>query len=183
MHESDANRFRDVIRGLGKVFGSEADAVLLDAYWLALRDWPFEEFERAAKQLLLTSKFMPRPADFHELRKAALPTAGEAWAKVLQHLKGGYRFGAGLTPEIEGTGLTPQIDRVVASIGGYRALAMMDIDQLPWMERRFAEHYRELADVSERRGEPLPQVGWSNGILPVTVAGQGLRRLIGDGHE
>lgn len=141
MQPADMDRFRAVMAGMAKLYERELDAPLMDAYWLALRRWSLHEFEQAAGHLMTTSKFMPRPADFNELRKAARPTAGEAWAEVLEHIKGGYRSG----------GLNPETDHAVRTLGGYRALAMLDADQLPWLERRFAEHYGDMAAVAETR--------------------------------
>lgn len=144
MRAEDHPRFVAVMNGMAKIFDRELDAVMLDAYWLALRDWSINDFERAAMRLMGTSKFMPRPADFTDLRRAALPmtAAGEAWAKVLDHLKDGYRNGLGLTPEI---------DRAVKAMGGYRALAMMPVDQLPWQAKRFNDLYAEVRDGIEAR--------------------------------
>jgi hypothetical protein len=142
MQPADFTRFRNVMFGMGKLYERELDQVVLDTYWLALRDWSLEEFEACAVQLMRSARFMPRPADFNDLRKAALPTKGEAWARVLQHCKSGYR---------DGKGLTPEIDRAVHALGGYRYLAMAPIDQLQWHEKRFAEHYEDMAEAEEKR--------------------------------
>ena len=170
MQQTDFQRFHAVMHGMSKVYERELDNLLLDAYWLALRDWSLEEFQAAAGQLMRTSKFMPRPADFNELRKAARPTVGEAWAKVLQHLKGGYRAGDGVDP------LT---DKAVRAMGGYRALAMMPADQLSWQEKRFAQHYGDMSEAVETRAA-LPQL--AGGIedtwfLPRQQQPKGLAKL------
>lgn len=160
MQQADFRRFHALLTGMAKLYEREIDDVVLDAYWLALRDWPLQEFEAGAAQLMRTAKFMPRPADFTALRKAALPTKGEAWAAVLQHLKGGYRNGAGLTPEI---------DAAVRPLGGYKALAFMPLGEMHWQEKRFSEHYGEAAEVREVRAPlQLPDLAaritmWSAG--------------------
>lgn len=153
MQQSDFQHFHAVMLGMSKIYERELDQPLLDAYWLALRDWPLQEFERAAAQLMRTSRFMPRPADFTVLRRAERPTAGEAWALVLEHLRtGAYRWDSGpptwndAMPKLDRS-----IERSVRALGGYRALAMMPIDQLPWQERRFAQHYAEMTEVEETR--------------------------------
>ena len=80
MQQSDFQRFRAVMTGMAKVYERELDALLLDAYWVALRDWSLEDFERAAGELMRTNEFMPRPAAFNALRKAATKLlASEAW--------------------------------------------------------------------------------------------------------
>jgi hypothetical protein len=160
MQRDDFQRFRAVMTGMAKVYERELDGLLLDAYWLALGSWSLEDFESGAAHLMRTSKFMPRPADFNELRKASLPTAGEAWAAVLEHLKAGTRewTDGGRTWD-GGPTITAEIDKSVAVLGGYRALAMMPTKELPWMERRFAEHYGDLTEAAQRR-EVISGPGW-----------------------
>lgn len=146
--------------GMAKLYEREIDAPLLDAYWLALRDWTLEEFESAAGHLMRESKFMPRPAEFTALRKAARMTAGEAWALVLNYVRHGYvrwqgggvtQMGAVTKPESE------IIDRAVNAIGGYEAVAMSETDKTHFLERRFCEHYESIQDAEDIR-ECLPQL-------------------------
>lgn len=150
MQQTDFGRFKAIMAGMAKLYEKELEPILLDVYWLALRDWTLGEFESAAGQLMRTQTFMPRPAEFMALKRAAQPTAGEAWARVLQHLKGAYRAGW----------LTPEIDRAVAPLGGYRALAMMPTDELHWQEKRFAEHYADMAEAGETRESLANTPGW-----------------------
>lgn len=150
MQPSDSKRFRDLLRGIGRMFGQDLDAVTLDAYWVALSDWTITDLEAAARQLLRTAKFMPRPADFFELKNAGKPTAAEAWDMVLRHCKGAYRSGAGLDDG-------GPIDMAVKGLGGYRAIAMHDLDYLPIMQRQFVERFEEAEDVVQTR-EALPQL-------------------------
>lgn len=171
MQQADFTRFRNVMTGLAKLYEREIDQLLLDVYWLALRSWSLEDFESGAAHLMRTSKFMPRPADFNELRKASLPTAGEAWAAVLEHLKTGTReWTDGGRTWNGGPTLTAEIDRAVAVLGGYRALAMMPTKELPWMERRFTEHYGDLTEAVQRR-EVIAGPDWLQ-ISSVTAAKQ-----------
>jgi hypothetical protein len=148
MRPEDRKSFLEVVIGFAELKGKQLSAPGLELYWNAMQDWTIEEFRQAANTLIRTCEFMPTPKEFNDLRKAALPTKGEAWGMVLDHLKGGYRT----------RGLMPAIDRAVRALGGYRALATMPVDQLPWQERRFAEHYDDMAEADERR-EPqlLPQ--------------------------
>lgn len=145
MQQADAPRFNAIMNGLSKLYEREADRALLDAYWAALADWSIEEFQAGAVRLMRTSTFMPRPADFNALRRAALPSKGEAWAKVLQHIKGDYRRQGGLSPEI---------DAAVRAMGGYGWLAMMATKELTWQERRFCEHYEDV--ITRGQDAPAP---------------------------
>ena len=141
MQPNDRPAFLEIVIGFAELTGKQLSAPALELYWNAMQSWTVEDFRRAANTLVQTAEFMPTPKDFNDLRKAALPTAGEAWAAVLTHLRGAYRSG----------GLSPTIDRAAEACGGYRALAMMDANQLPWQERRFSEHYADLEDRAEAR--------------------------------
>lgn len=160
MQQSDFKRFNALMNGMAKLYERELDRAVLDAYWLALGDWTLEAFEAAAAQLMRTSKFMPRPADFHELRKAGRLTAGEAWARVLEyvrkdycHWQGGGVSKLGSVPEPDGV----LIDRAVKAIGGYQAIAMSQTDQTHFLEKRFCDHYHSIQDATEIR-EAVPQL-------------------------
>lgn len=158
MRPNDFTRFRDVMTGMAEMYGREMSNPLLDAYWLALGNWPLSAFEAAARHLMATSPFMPKPADFTALRKAGRPTAGEAWiiaraacGSCREVTAAGANYGSG------GTCGDPLIDRAVNAIGGYRAIAMCDSDKLHFLERRFAEHFESLQDAEDVRAE-IPQI-------------------------
>ena len=150
MSPTDGQRFRDLLRGMARALGSDIDTVTLDVYWLALSDWTIAEFETAVAHLLRNSKFMPRPAEFTALKKAGKFTAAEAWDAVLEHCKGAYRDGSG----IDNGG---PVDMAVRGIGGYRAVAMHDLDYLPILQRQFADRFAELDDVMQIR-DSVPQL-------------------------
>lgn len=159
MEQVDFPRFRAVMAGMAKLYEREIDGPLLDAYWLALRDWSLSDFEAAAGHLMATSEFMPRPAAFSALRRAAQPTAAEAWAKAraaCQWTVNGY---------IEKPGTDPLVALALRSIGGANALAMCDTDKLHFLERRFAQVYESLADSDATR-EALPQIAAPRAVGP-----------------
>lgn len=148
MVPDDARRFRDLIRGMGRMFGSDPDSVVLDTYWLALRDWDYAELEAATAHLMRTAKFMPRPGDFHELRKASRPTTAEAFAIARRASRGANQCGWVTNNVSSGD---PIIDKAVEGCGGYGEIYMTPSDKLHFLERRFAEHYETAADTEEVR--------------------------------
>lgn len=157
MQSAEFERFRDLMRGMGRVFGSEPDALVLDIYWLALRDWTLPEFESATALLMASAQFMPRPADYAQMRRAAEPTAAEAWAKVLAKVRTMSRY--------ELVKIDPRIDAVVAQLGGYGTLMSMTTDQTPWIAKRFSELWSDAATAESARAlaqdgrSPLRLVG------------------------
>lgn len=143
MRRNDFERFRGIMNGLAKVYERELDSVLLDAYWLVLRDWTIDEFDQAAAHLMRTSVYMPRPADFNQLRTAAELTAGEAWQLVVS--------GGKLEPG-------SRAHRAAMIVGGQRHVRMANIQRdLPHIERRFIAAYDDLVDADQAR-EGLPQL-------------------------
>lgn len=154
MQPTDAVQFRNVLTGMFRVYGQDPDALVLDAYWLALDDWSLEDFSAAAKHLMRTGKFMPRPSDFTALRRAGRPTAGEAWTLARKHCGSAIQCGHVTN---NGTCGDDFIDRVVRAIGGYGAIAMCDTDKLHFLERRFAENFESMQDAGDIR-ESVPQI-------------------------
>jgi len=159
----DGDRFRNVISGMGRMYGADPDELVLDAYWIALSDWRFEDFQAAAQRLMKTSKFMPRPSDFEDLRKAGRMTSGEAFAKALGWARDGSYKHPAKTPE------AILIDRVVSALGGWSSIAGSDPDYVHFLEKRFAEHFETVVDVTDTR-EALPQIAGPTALHPRLAA-------------
>lgn len=143
MQPTDFTRFRAVLAGMAELYQRELSGTLLDAYWLALRDWTLPDFEAAAAGLMASAKFMPRPADFNALRRAAETTGAEAWQRVLANCAR-WRYGQA------GDG-DPTIDAALRAIGGNQRVAMCHIDKLPFLEKRFLEIFDERREATAAR--------------------------------
>lgn len=150
----DRKAFGQVVLGLAELYGKELSLPALALYWNSLRDWQLDEFRTAAELLLRRCEFMPAPRDFEALRRAAQPLAGEAWARVLVHLRGSYRSGVGLD---EGG----PIDQAVRSLGGYQSLAFRDTQYLGIDERRFVERFAQAVEALDVR-RVLPRLALTN---------------------
>ena len=144
MTPADYDSFAEVVAGFAELKGKQLSPPAIELYWRAMQHWSIADFRAAAEHLLRTCQFMPVPADFERLRQAGRPTAGEAWADVLDHCKGAYRYVSGID---EGG----PIDQAVAALGGYRAVAMHNSEFLHVLERRFAEHFATGVDVADVR--------------------------------
>lgn len=143
MQPNDFQRFHAVMTGIAELHQRELSDFLLDAYWLALREWNLEDFESAAAHLMNTLKWMPKPSDFTELRKAGEPTAAEAWTIVLS--------GAPLPPG-------SRMARAANACGGQQSIRREDIEtRLPFTQKRFIEAYDDLTKVDPVR-DALPQI-------------------------
>lgn len=150
MTPADRKDFCQIVLGLAELYGKELSSPALALYWNSLRDWSLDDFRTAAELLLRRCEFMPAPRDFEALRRVAKPLAGEAWARVLVHLRGEYRGGAG----VDGGG---PIDQTVRSLGGYQSLAFRDSQYLGIDERRFVERFAQVVEAFDVR-QALPRL-------------------------
>lgn len=152
MTPSDRPKFASLIAGMALLYERQLEPALIEAYWQAMQAWDIEDFRRAVNHLSTTKRFMPRPADFTALRRAAQPTAGEAWAQALDWVRtGAYRNGVS-NPETSSNNTgDPRLDAVVRMIGGYHRIAFADQRELPFIEKRFIEHYETYTETAEAR--------------------------------
>lgn len=153
MERADYRPFCEVVLGFAELKGKQLSAPALELYWRALQHWSLADFRLAAEQLVRTSEFMPTPKDFEDLRKAGDETAAEAWDAVF------FKRGA----------VTPRARRAAELAAGGRYLGHLDLErEVPHVQRRFMEIYRELADVEQTRGA-VPQIAAkrTNGLTHV----------------
>lgn len=151
MRSTDRIEFLRVLNGLAAVLpGAQLTAEALEIWWGAMAQWTLAEFRGAASLLVSKQKWMPGPHDFEALRRVDEPTAVEAWAQALAACRG-WRH-----PDALPQG---RIARAAAAVGGYRAIAMSDVEaQLPHIARQFKEAYDQLSTVEETR-ESLAALG------------------------
>ncbi len=160
MQVTDRKKFLAALAGLAAVKpGKELTPEALEIWWSAMRGWTIEEFVSAASHLAGSVEFMPSPFHFEQLRKASKPTSGEAWASALKRCIS-WRTGATAGDVI---------DRAAAAIGGYRAIAMADVETaLPHLERRFKEAFDSIDDAETVRSalpnlSPAPGINYRDG--------------------
>jgi hypothetical protein len=162
---TDKADFLKVINGIAAIRKSPITAEALELWWACMADWSIEDFKTAAIQVLKTSTFMPTPKDFEDLRKAGRETAGEVFAGIGRYLvysPNGYTVKAD----------TPRpIAAAIRAMGGADAYAMCEVDKLPFLERRFCEHYEQIMSHVETR-DAVPQIAYGKDPLQLgKVAG------------
>lgn len=149
MLPTDRLEFVRVLNGLAAIKRVDLTAEAIDLWWAAMARWSLEDFSASASHLVSSCQFMPSPFDFEQLRRASEPTAAEAW---IEALSGCVNW--------RDPGQLPngRIARAAAAVGGFRAIAMADMERdLPHVQRRFLEAYAELSDVESVR-DALPQI-------------------------
>lgn len=161
MQATDKADFLKVMNGIAAMRKSTLIPEVLDLWWACMADWKLEDFKAAAIQVLKTSTFMPMPKDFEDLRKAGRETAGEVFAGIRQWLvytANGYT----LDPK------TPRaIYSAIRAMGGPNAYAMCDEEKLPFLERRFCEHYDQITEAHDSR-EAVPQIAYGEDSLQLS---------------
>lgn len=152
MKPDDRMAFLEVVIGLAELKGKALSAPGLELYWRSMQHWELADFRAAAEQLVRACAFMPTPKDFEDLRRAARPSAGEAWAEVLDYVRNGPGpSGLVAYDHVDKPPTDPVLLAAVRAIGGFPAIAMSKTDQTPFLERRFAEHYEAIGDREEAR--------------------------------
>lgn len=154
MTRDDYTAFCEIVLGFAELKGKQLSAPAIELYWHAMQSWELGDFRLAAAQLLRTCEFMPTPKDFEDLRKATRPALAEAWERARQACGSAIQCGQ---VTHNGTCGDELIDRAVRGIGGYGVIAMCETARLPFLERRFAEHYEQLQDVEDVR-QAVPEL-------------------------
>jgi hypothetical protein len=80
MTKNDITRFTVAILRLAEIVGEAVSEPRLKAYFDALSDLSIEQIEEAARRLMNTSRFFPKPIDFREALQGSVTDQGEqAW--------------------------------------------------------------------------------------------------------
>ena len=148
MNSSDRPEFVEILNGLAAIRRVDLTKEVYEIWWRAMKDWSIGAFREAASYLLKNCQFMPTPYDFEQLRKESETSASEAWSLASQHADGNWRHG------LLGDAL---IDRAVASLGGYRVIALTSMEKLGFIERRFKDTYNDLCCTDSVR-KALPDL-------------------------
>ena len=142
MNSVDRPEFVEILNGLAAIKRVDLTKEVYEIWWRAMKDWSIDVFRDAAGYLLKNCQFMPTPYDFAQLRKESETSASEAWSLALQHAEGNWRHGL-----LDNA----KIDRVVASLGGYRVIALTNMEILGFLERRFRDTYNDLCYIDSVR--------------------------------
>ncbi len=139
MNSADRQEFFETVAAMGLMHGCKLDAPELRLWFeLFAQTWTLAEFREAAAYLLQTSRWMPKPAEFFELREGATPDPAKAWGTVIDHARGTWRQSR--------TCGDPIADSVVQTLGGWFALAMSTERDLAFRRREFVDTYRDFAE-------------------------------------
>jgi hypothetical protein len=173
MTDNDKPRFAAALAELSLLkHGAGLSTLAYDAWWNSMRDkWTLEAFLQACARLRDNVEYMPNPFHFEQLRKGALETHGEAWARALAHARSLPVSGGYLQEKPTGD---VELDAAVRCVGGYKAIAAAGERDLQFMAQRFKEHHETVRDALDIR-EQFPSLPGPRALPP----GEGPRRLLG----
>ena len=149
MTPEDYETFCGILLGFAEPRRIPLSSTTFELYWGALADWTIEDFRATANVLFKRCDWMPTPKDFEDLRRSATENAGvEAWEAARRAARSAIALGRVREDVTSGD---PLIDRAVATVGGYGAIAMCESAWLHALERRFLQAYVEVREVAEIR--------------------------------
>lgn len=148
---TDDVAFRKYITALCEIHGKDPlTKTVADIYWKTLEPFSDEQCEMAFKDILLHSKFFPKPADFLEILEGKQgDKATLAWLKVLGTIK---RVGTYESVCFD----DPAIHTAIEAMGGWVRMGEITNDQLPWKQREFEKIYSSVNRPGMKHLEYLP---------------------------
>ena len=127
--------FKEYMTALAELFGKELTALLNGLYWKILEPFGDEQCEAAFKELIFSSRFFPKPADFLDLlRGKKEDQAARAWIKVVDAVRGIGNYESVQFDD-------PIIHSVFKFWGGWGVTADWKESELKWKQKEFERLY------------------------------------------
>jgi hypothetical protein len=131
--------FAALMTGIGELYGKSMSPQLISIYWEGLREYEFDEVKVAINLHVRnpdTGQFMPKIADVVKfLEGNTLTQAMRAWQKVNDAMR---RVGTYASVVFD----DPIIHAVLADMGGWMQLGLVQDDELPFKAREFEKRYQ-----------------------------------------
>lgn len=143
-------KFKEYMATICELFDKSLSKLLTDLYWKVLEPYTDEQCEKAFKEIIYSSRFFPKPADFIEaIEGTKKDRATEAWLDVLETIKrvGNYqsiRFA------------DASIHSVVNAMGGWPELCRMTGDEVKWKQKEFERLYEVIGANGGGHPDYLP---------------------------
>lgn len=141
--------FKEYMTALSEIHNKDLSALLNSIYWETLKPYTDEECERAFKELVFTSKFFPKPADFLEILRGKIEDQGTlAWIQVVKAVR---RYGN--YPSVRFA--DPVIHSVINFMNGWGKIGEWFEDDLKWKEKEFVKLYA-IMQRNDKHPDHLP---------------------------
>jgi hypothetical protein len=126
-------KFLKFMTTISEVFDKTLSETLMDVYWKALEPFTDEQCEKAFNEVIVSSRFFPKPVDIIEKMQRE-DKATEAWVQVLKAMQ---HVGISEIPTFH----DPAINSAIEAMGGWMQLASMEIEDRRWQRKEFEDLY------------------------------------------
>lgn len=138
----DRSKFSKFMAVVSEMFEKTPSKTIINVYWQALEPYTDEQCEKAFNEVVLSSRFFPKPVDIIEtIRGTGVNRATLAWVKTLEAIK---HTGTYKSVKFD----DPVIHSVIELMNGWPAMGDMHVDDEKWKQKEFERLYL----VMEARG-------------------------------
>lgn len=139
MKSQHLEAFTALMTGVAELYGKVMSPQLISIYWEGLKEYDFDAVKEALNLHVRnpdTGQFMPKIADVVKFAEGStLTQAFQAWQKVMQAM---HSIGTYQSVVFD----DPLIHAVIADMGGWQPLGMVQDDDLPFKAREFEKRYQ-----------------------------------------
>lgn len=147
MKAADASAFTALMTQALAFYRQDVTDFTLGVWWEACQPFDLEQVRKALTAHAMDperGQFPPRPADLvRQLQGTHTDRALLAWGKVYAAIGS---IGAYASPDFA----DPAVHQAIVDMGGWPALCRSQVDELPFLQKRFCDAFRTYA----KRGAP-----------------------------
>lgn len=139
MQELDKREFASILQATMDVYNKDISTDVIKIWWLALHKYEIEQIKRGLTKYITSpdcGKFPPKPADIILMMDGSSQDAAFlAWNKVLEGMSRAGSYKSVCFDD-------PIIHLAIDDIGGWIGLGGSDEKDLPFIQKRFEQSYR-----------------------------------------
>lgn len=141
--------FKQYMTALSEIHGKELSTLLNSLYWKTLEPFTDAECEQAFKELVFSTKFFPKPADFLEILRGKIDEQGtRAWIQVVEAVRRHSNYESVRFAD-------PVIHSVIEFMGGWGKTRDWTDSELKWKAKEFEKVYG-IMQRNDKHPEYLP---------------------------
>lgn len=139
MQESDKREFASVLQATMDVYNKDISTDVIKIWWMALNSYPIEQVKYGLSKYITSAdygKFPPKPADIILMMDGTSQNAAlDAWNKVMEAISRAGSYKSVCFDD-------PIIHLAIDDIGGWIGLGGSEERELPFIQKRFEQAYR-----------------------------------------
>ena len=146
MQESDKREFASLLQATMDVYNKDISTDVIKIWWLAMSHFPIEQIKVGLSKYITSpdyGKFPPKPADIIFMMEGSSQDAAlTAWNKVLEAISRAGTYKSVCFDD-------PIIHLCIDDIGGWIGLGETEEKELPFVQKRFEQTYRNYKSRGE----------------------------------